>query len=239
MPKPDSGRAQLRTAANAAGLRYDPIRLEKHSTTEIFSTRSAENQKEIRMKVVMFNGSPRKNGNTRGLLDTVASVLNREGIETEIIQVGGKAIRGCTACGQCRELQNGKCVLPDDGVNEFISKAVEADGIILGSPVYFSNMTPEIKALIDRVGFVCKGNGNLLRRKVGASVVSVRRGGANSVFSSLNYFFLINEMIVPGSSYWNFAFGLAPGDYQQDEEGLATMNTLAENMAWLLKKTAD
>ena len=145
-------------------------------------------------------------------------------------------VHGCTACGKCREIKDARCHIKNDFLNEVISKMVEADGIILGSPVYFADITTEMKALIDVSGYVTRGNGHLLKRKVGAAVIVERRGGALHAFETINNFFLINQMIVPGSSYWNFAFGGAPGDVLKDEEGMRTMRTLGENMAWLMKK---
>ena len=188
------------------------------------------------MKVVAFNGSPRKNGNTAILLEHLVQKLNEEKIQSEMIQLGGQAVRGCTACYQCREKKNRRCIIDDDPVNEWIEKMAEAEGIIIGSPTYFAGLTPETKALIDRSGFVARGNGNIFRRKVGAAVISLRRGGALNVFNSINAFFLINEMIVPGSVYWNFGIGKDMGEVNQDAEGLRTMEKLGENMAWLLKK---
>jgi multimeric flavodoxin WrbA len=188
------------------------------------------------MKVVAFNGSARKDGNTAILIRRVFSVLESEGIETELIQLAGQQIHGCMACGVCRKLQNMECKIVNDNVNLYIKKMVEADGIILGSPTYFSMMTPELKALIDRAGFVAMGNGGLFTRKVGAAVVAVRRAGGIPTFDAINHFFLISQMIIPGSSYWNVGVGLAKGDVEKDEEGLTTMDNLGKNMAWLLKK---
>lgn len=188
------------------------------------------------MKVVAFNGSPKREGNTKILIDTVFSELQKEGIETEMIQLGNKIVHGCTACGKCKEIQNGKCHIKNDHLNYCIEKMIEADGIIIGSPVYFADVTTEVKALIDIAGYVTRANGHLLKRKVGAGIIAVRRGGALHTFESINNFFLINQMIVPGSSYWNFAIGRDPGDVLNDEEGMQTMKTLGENMAWLMKK---
>ena len=190
------------------------------------------------MKVVAFNGSPRKNGNTAILLRQVMQELEKEGIETELVPVGGQPIRGCMACYQCRERRDRRCIYNDDKLNEWIGKMLEADGIIIGSPTYFAGLTPETKALIDRAGFVSRGNGNIFRRKVGAAVIAVRRGGALNVFNAINAFFLINEMIVPGSSYWNLALGGGIGEVEEDAEGITTMKKLGKNMAWLLKKLA-
>ncbi|MEI9475866.1 MAG: flavodoxin family protein [Deltaproteobacteria bacterium] len=188
------------------------------------------------MNVVAFNGSPRREGNTYLLVQKVFDELRKEGIETEYVHIGGKALRGCTACFKCKENKDKKCALPDDGLNGYIEKMERAQGIILASPVYFSNVTAEMTAFIDRAGFVARANGGFLRRKVGAPVVAVRRAGANIVYSNLNFFFGIQEMVVPGSSYWNHGIGRDIGDVLKDEEGLTTMKTLGQNMAWVLKK---
>jgi len=188
------------------------------------------------MKVVAFNGSPRRKGNTEILINTVFSALKNNGIETELVQLGNKLVHGCTACGKCKEIQNGKCDIKNEHLNFCIEKMIEADGILIGSPVYFSDVTTEVKALMDVAGYVTRANGHLLKRKVGAGIVAVRRGGQLHTFESLNNFFLINQMIVPGSSYWNFAFGRNPGDVLNDAEGIQTMKTLGENMAWLMKR---
>ncbi len=188
------------------------------------------------MKVVAFNGSPRRNGNTKILINELFQILHAENIQTEMIQVGNKPVHGCTACGKCKEVQNGKCHIKNDHLNFCIEKMIEADGIIIGSPVYFADVTPEIKALIDVVGYVTRANNHLLKRKVGAGIIAVRRGGALHAFETINNFFLINQMIVPGSSYWNFAIGRDPGDVLNDKEGMQTIKTLGENIAWLLKK---
>ena len=188
------------------------------------------------MKVVAFNGSARKDGNTAILLRRVISVLEAEGIETELIQLAGQQIHGCMACGTCRKIQNRECKIVNDPINDYIAKMIDADGILLGSPTYFSMMTPELKALIDRAGYVARANGDLFRRKVGAALVAVRRAGAIPTFDAINHFFLISQMIVPGSSYWNVGVGSGKGDVDKDEEGLETMDNLGRNMAWLLKK---
>ena len=188
------------------------------------------------MKVVAFNGSPRKGGNTEMMINLVFDELRKEGIQTELVQLGGQAIRGCTACSKCFENKDSKCVLKGDVVNDCIAKMIEADGIILGSPTYFADVSAELKALIDRAGLVGKANGDLYKRKVGAAVVAVRRGGAVHAFDSINHFFLISHMIVPGSCYWNIGMGLDKGDVAKDDEGVQTMQALGQNMAWLLKK---
>jgi len=188
------------------------------------------------MKVVAFNGSARKDGNTAILIRRVLSVLEQEGIETELIQLAGEQIHGCMACGTCGKIRNKQCKIVNDNVNTYIQKMIEADGIILGSPTYFSMMSSEMKALIDRAGYVAMANDYLFKRKVGAAVVAVRRAGAMTTFDGINHFFLISEMIVPGSSYWNVGVGHRKGDVEKDEEGLETMDDLGKNMAWLLKQ---
>jgi multimeric flavodoxin WrbA len=188
------------------------------------------------MKVVAFNGSGRKNGNTAILIQSVFQELQKEGIETEMIQLAGNALRGCMACYQCGQRKNQKCVIEGDIINSCIEKMVEADGIILASPTYFADVTAEMKALIDRAGFVTRSNGNLLQRKVGAAVVAVRRAGSTHAFDTMNHFFLISQMIVPGSIYWNLGIGRDIGEVEKDEEGIKTMQVLGQNMAWLLKK---
>lgn len=190
------------------------------------------------MKVVAFNGSARKGGNTSILIQEVFAALEKGGVETEAVSLAGQNIRGCTACYQCFTNKDRRCVIESDCVNESVAKMEAADGIILASPTYFADMTSEMKALIDRCGMVSRANGDLLRRKVGAAIVAVRRGGAINVFDSLNHFFLIGQMIVPGSIYWNIGVGREIGDVRQDEEGLKTMQVLGENMAWLLAALA-
>lgn len=190
------------------------------------------------MKVVAFNGSPRKGGNTEHLIRKVFAPLEAAGIETELIRIGGKPLRGCTACMKCRERKDGKCAIKNDGLNEYVEKMREADGIILGSPTYFTDVTAEMKALIDRAGYVTLSNGAELRRKVGTGVVAVRRGGATHVFDTINHFFQISQMIIPGSTYWNMGYGLTPGQVADDEEGMRNMQNLGETMAWLMKAIA-
>jgi multimeric flavodoxin WrbA len=168
----------------------------------------------------------------------VFDVLEKSGIETEIIQIGGKVFRGCTGCRKCSETKNEKCIF-DDKINGYIQKVKSADILILGSPVYFSDVTSEMKAFIDRIGYVTRSNGFMLKRKIGAAVIAVRRAGAIPSFDSINHFFLINEMIVPGSSYWNLGIGREKGDVVNDIEGMKTMQTLGENIAWLANKIKE
>lgn len=188
------------------------------------------------MKVVAFNGSPRPDGNTAALLGVVLEELSGSGIETEMVQFGGNLVSGCRACRKCAESRDGRCAVTGDIVNDCIAKMHRADGILIGSPTYFANVTAETKALIDRAGLVALSNGRMLRRKVGAAVVAVRRAGATRVFNSINHFFLINEMIVPGSIYWNLGTGSRAGEALEDEEGVRTMRALGANMAWLLSR---
>jgi multimeric flavodoxin WrbA len=191
----------------------------------------------MHMKVAAFNGSGRKDGNTYLLLKVVLSELQAEGIDTEMIQLAeGDPIQGCVSCYKCMEKKNMKCAIETDPFNDYFAKISKADGLLLGSPVYFSDISAGMKALIERCGFVGRANGNVLRRKVGAGIVAVRRAGSNHAFASLNYLFLISEMIIPGSTYWNMGIGRNPGDVNNDAEGIETMKTLGKNMAWLLKK---
>lgn len=188
------------------------------------------------MKVVAFNGSPRKDGNTAILIGHVFSKLEEAKVECEMVQLAGHVIRGCTACGVCRQRKNQHCSMSTDVVNYCIDKMLGADGVIIGSPTYFAGLTAETKALIDRIGYVARGNGNMLRRKVGAAVTAVRRAGSINVFNAINAFFLINEMVIPGSIYWNLGMGRAIGDVEEDQEGIQTMEKLGENMAWVLQR---
>ena len=194
---------------------------------------------ETPIKVIAFNGSARKDGNTAILLRCVLNELASEGIETEMIQLSGMKIHGCRACSECAKNKDHRCGQKDDDGNALLEKMVAADGILLGSPTYFANITPEISALMDRACYVSRANGSLFRRKVGAAVVAVRKAGAVPAFDALNHFFFFSEMIVPGSSYWNMGIGLEPGDVEKDLEGIQIMKTLGQNMAWLLKKVAD
>lgn len=188
------------------------------------------------MKVIAFNGSARKDGNTAIMVNTVLEVLQKEGIATEHVSLAGRQLNGCVACYRCFK-EPGRCHQKDDGfINDSIQKISESQGVILASPVYFADVTANMKALMERTGMVARAAGDMFRRKVGAAVVAVRRGGAIHTFDSLNHYFLIAQMIVVGSIYWNLGRGLEPGDVQKDEEGLRTMRILGENMAWLIRK---
>ncbi len=188
------------------------------------------------MKVVAFNGSSRKGANTSQLLKTVLAALEVRGVETELVELAGNNIAGCIACYKCFKNKDGRCAVEDGIINQCIEKMREADGIILGSPTYFADISANMKALIERCGMVARANGDMFRRKVGAGVVAVRRAGAYHVFNSLNSFFLIGQMIVVGSSYWNIGIGRDPGEVMKDEEGVKTMRDLGANMAWVLEK---
>lgn len=190
------------------------------------------------MYVLAINGSPRKKGNTELLLHTVLEPLAALGWETEYVQVGVKPLRGCMACGNCMKTRNMQCVNTDDMFNEVMAKMVRADAIILGSPTYFADVTAEMKALIDRSGFVAMANDMAFAGKIGAAVVAVRRGGATHVFDSINHLFFISQMIVPGSTYWNMGYGLEKGAAANDGEGLANMRQLGKAIDWLGKAIA-
>ncbi len=188
------------------------------------------------MKVVAFNGSTRKDGNTAVMLNAVLEELSKSDIATELVQLSGQNLRGCIACYECFKRKDRRCAVTSDPMNEHIEMMDRADGILLGSPTYFANMSANMKALVERCGMVARSNDDMLKHKPGASVVAVRRAGASHVFSSLNYFFLIGQMIIVGSSYWNIGRGREIGEVQNDEEGMQTMRTLGENLAWVLNK---
>ena len=185
------------------------------------------------MKAIAVNTSPRQKGNTYLLLNMVLDELKSRGIETELIQAGGRNIHGCTACGKCKDSKSAKCVFDDDIVNESIRKIEEADALIIGSPVYFGSLTAQAKAFIDRVGYATRPH-KTLKGMVCASVVAVRRNGALEAFNTINNLFTISEGIIVGSSYWNQGIGREIGDVLGDEEGIAVMKTLGQNMADLL-----
>ncbi len=190
------------------------------------------------MKVVAVNGSAREKGNTRILIDTVCAELNKEGIETEVFELAGREIHGCRLCAKCSG-DEPKCSQNDDDANEIIPHLLQADGIILGSPVYFSDVTPEMKALIDRTGRVNRSGHWLLSRKAATAVAAVRRAGAIRTLDSMTHLFTVNEMVVVGSTYWNLGIGNGAGEVNDDEEGLRTMTRLGQNMAWVMKRLAQ
>lgn len=188
------------------------------------------------MKVVAINGSPRKGGNTEIMLNAVLEPLNQAGIETKIIQVGGKNIHGCRGCWACQKLLNRKCAFNDDILNDILEDLFSADAIIFGTPSYFANMTPELKALIDRAGVIALANGKLFKHKVGAAVIAERRGGGSFIQASIHEMMLMSEMIIPGSTYWNFGFGRDKGEVNEDAEAMANMKNLGENILMLIQK---
>lgn len=187
------------------------------------------------MKVVAFNGSPNKEGNTWHALKMVTAELESAGIDSEIVHVGNKAIHGCTACGQCLKNKNEQCVLPGDDVNEWVQKMKTADGILLASPVYYSAISGTMKSFLERAFFVAGVNDSMLRHKVGAAVVAVRRSGGVTTFDQLNHFINYAEMLLPAANYWNVIHGRSPGEVSQDLEGVQIMRVLGKNMAWLLQ----
>ena len=187
------------------------------------------------MKVIAFNGSPKPEGNTYYAIRLVADELKKEGIETEIVCIGNKKIRGCMACNKCRDNMDEKCIFEGDIVNEMVQKLKEADGIILGSPVHYTDMSGTMKSFLDRLFYVSGANGNFLKHKVGASLVAVRRSGGLTALNQLNSYLNYSEMILPTSYYWNIIHGMVPGEILKDEEGVCIMKTLGRNMAWAMK----
>lgn len=186
------------------------------------------------MKVVAFNGSPKKDGNTNLAIEMVASELKKEGIEVEIIHVGNKLIQGCMACNACMKNKDEKCIIKGDDVNEWIQKMKEADGIILGTPVHYAAIGGTMKSFLDRAFYVM-GSTSMLRHKVGAAVVAVRRSGGMPAFEQLNNYLNYSEMVMPTGNYWNVIHGTAPGEVKEDAEGKQIMEVLGKNMAWVLK----
>ncbi|PLX66743.1 MAG: flavodoxin family protein [Denitrovibrio sp.] len=187
------------------------------------------------MKIVAINGSPRQGGNTEILLNHMLEPLKEAGWETELIQVGGKNIRGCMACTKCRETKDNECIIKNDIFNGVMKELLEADAIVIGTPTYFTDVSAELKALIDRAGYVAIANDRAFKGKIGAAVVAVRRGGAVHAYDSINHLFLMSQMIVPGSTYWNFGVGREKGEVAGDAEGLVNMNNLGKTIAWLGK----
>ena len=184
------------------------------------------------MKVLLLNGSANKNGNTFTALSAVAKQLAKNGVESEIIQLGNKPVRGCIACGKCREKQLGRCIFNDDVCNQIVAKINEADALIVGSPVYYGQPNGAVMAVLQRAFF----SGAQVQNKPAAAVAICRRGGATAAYQTMNMIFEMMNMPVVTSQYWNIAYGRVPGEVEQDTEGMQTMRTLADNMAWLLKK---
>lgn len=187
-------------------------------------------------RAVAINGSPRKGGNTATLLRRVIEGLGKAGFHTDLIELAGSPLRGCTACRSCFKNKNKRCIIETDNLNEIIAKMIKADAIIIGSPTYFADVTSEAKALLDRAGYVGRANDNLFTRKVGAAVVMMRRAGAIHAFDTINHFFLIEGMYVAGSTYWNLGIGRELGEVEKDAEALSTMDTLASNIVHLVKR---
>lgn len=187
------------------------------------------------MKAIAINGSPRPGGNTEILLKRVLEPLEAAGWNTEYLKVGGRPVRGCMACFKCFEKKDMRCAIEQDTMNEFLEKIYEADAVILGSPTYFTDVSTEMKALLDRAGMVALANDGALKGKIGTAVVAVRRGGATHVFDSINHMFLMSSMIVPGSIYWNLGMGLNKEDVLRDEEAMRNMTYLGQTIAWLGK----
>ena len=188
------------------------------------------------MKVVAFNGSARKNGNTAMMIAALFKEMEKEGVETEMVQLAGEHPHGCIACYQCFKNKNGRCIVDLDCINSCIEKMLAADAIVLASPTYFADVSTEMKALIDRAGMTSRANGDMFKRKLGAAIVTQRRGGGIHAFDTMNHFFTIGQMIIVGSSYWNIGFGREKGEVADDKEGLNVMCDLGKNMAWLLRK---
>lgn len=187
------------------------------------------------MYALAINGSPRKQGNTELLLKEVLSELKSAGWETELEKVGGTAIRGCIACEKCFENKDNECSVKKDKFNTIFSKMLKADAMILGSPTYFAAVSADLKALIERAGYVAYANGHAFSGKIGTAVVAVRRGGATHAYDTINHMFQMSRMIIPCSTYWNMGFGLGKGEVLKDEEGLANMRHLGKSIDWLAK----
>lgn len=186
------------------------------------------------MYALAICGSPHKHGNTNILLETVLAPLKEKGWETEVYSLAGKNLHGCLGCGQCLKRHDKRCIINKDALNdEILPRMYRADAIIIGSPTYFAGINADTKAVMDRGGFVCQSNGALLAGKIGAGVVAARRGGPVHVLDTINHFFLVSQMIVPGSLYWNFAYGTLPGEVKNDAEGMANMRDLGNKIAWL------
>ncbi len=188
------------------------------------------------MKVLGISGSPRKGGNTDYLVQLALEVLAEKGFETEFVSLADRPIKPCIACERCKTAEEPRCMQEDPAFDGMIEKFIESDGMLIGSPVYFGSATPQTMSLLDRVGYVSRMHSNFLRHKVGAAIVVARRAGQNFTFAQINYFFLLSEMVVPGSTYWNCAFGRHIGEAKNDREGVETVRRLAENMAWVLNK---
>lgn len=191
------------------------------------------------MKAVLICGSPRKGGNTESMLERCAQGLSASGIETEIIRLAGKTIEPCTACARCKENRDLRCSVRRDDFHPCFEAMLSADIIIVGSPVYFGSATPQLMALLDRAGYVSRANGNPLSRKIGGPLAVARRAGHNFTLAQLLYWYLIMDMIVPGSTYWNMATARDPGDLADDAEALSTLDRFVENIAWVAGRLVE
>lgn len=210
----------------------DTSRWLRFSATDIYMEEENSERTGWKMKVLMINGSPRADGNTAAALHEMKKIFEQEGIETEVLHIGNQDIRGCVGCGGCRKM--GKCVF-DDAVNAAASKLEECDGLVAGSPVYYASANATLVAFLTRLFYSTPFDKTM---KVGTSVVAARRGGLSATFDELNKFFTISGMPVASSQYWNSIHGAAPGEAEQDAEGLQTMRTLAQNMTFLMKSIA-
>lgn len=188
------------------------------------------------MKALLLSGSPRKNGNTEALMNRIAGRFEKTGIKGEVISFADVTVKPCKACGVCRKKTDKKCVITDDDFHRIFEAMCDSEIIICGSPVYFGSATPNLMGFLDRAGYVARSNGNLLARKIGGPVAVARRAGQNFTFAQLLYWYMINDMVVPGSSYWNVAIGREPGEVVNDQEGIATIDRFAENCIWLANK---
>ncbi len=191
------------------------------------------------MKALLVNGSPRRNGNTDMMLDALREHLENGGAVVERFQLGGEALRGCAACGECGRRLDRRCAIDEDVMNALIEKMIDSHAVVIGTPTYFGNVSTEVKALIDRAGLVGMVNRRMFRRKIGAAVVAVRRAGSVEAFHAVNNFFHLNQMIIPGSGYWTVGYGLRPGEVAGDSEGLSTLGALAANILWLGEKIGE
>ena len=187
------------------------------------------------MYALAINGSPRKGGNTELLLNKVLDELKNVGWETELVKVGGTSIRGCIACKKCFENKDNECSVKKDNFNEIFSKMIKADAMILGSPTYFAAVSADLKALIERSGYVAYANGHAFSGKIGAAVVAVRRGGATHAYDTINHMFQMSRMIIPCSTYWNMGCASSKGEVREDQEGIANMRHLGKSIDWLGK----
>src|SRR5690554_1434572 len=190
----------------------------------------------IYMKAVLISGSPRKNGNTEFLLHRCMENFKKADIETDLLCLSEMQIKPCKACGSCRKPENKGCIITDDDFSSILQSMIDSQIIITATPVYFGSATPDLMALLDRAGYVSRGNGNLLSRKVGGPITVARRAGQNFTYAQLLYWYMVNDMIVPGSSYWNIAFGKDKGDVENDKDGLTTADRFIENIIWLAEK---